>query len=104
MTKKNDVGMIEEELDLFHTARDRAGDLAQRINYLKTNTDLSSNAISAVINDALPKEKHMSSADVDGIHRGYQACESHIPLSKKTTKALKKQSDMLNNEGVQSNR
>ncbi|MGX5700924.1 hypothetical protein ACWKWF_15305 [Acinetobacter kookii] len=104
MTKKTDVGMIEEALDLLHTARDRAGDLAQRINYLKTHTDLSSDTISAVINDGLPKEKHLSGTDVDGINKGYQACEGHIPLSKKTTKALKKQSDMLNNEGVQSNR
>lgn len=104
MTKKTDVGMIEEALDLFHTARDRAGDLAQRINYLKTNTDLSSNAISAVINDGLPKEKHMSSSDVDGMYKGYQACEGHIPLSKKTTKALKKQGDMLNTGGIQINK
>lgn len=104
MTEKADVGMLEEALDLFHTARDRAGDLAQRINYLKTYTNLSSNAISAVINDGLPKEKHMSSADVDGMYRGYQACESNIPLSKKTAKALKKQSDMLNNNAIKSNR
>lgn len=101
MAKKNpDEGLGEYLLDKFHSQRDRAGDLCQRVYLLKEETDLSSTAIAAVINDKLPSHQHVTPANVDGMHAAYIASKSTIPLSKRTTKSLVKVSGKCNEDGI----